>query len=192
MLHRRADAVEPGALVGGLRCRERRPRKLLGIEAIIDFLRRVAANRQRARERLGLKTVAEAGHVSGDDRALSRGARAIGKSRHCLHGHDGLSWRAARRPSLTGDARNYIGYCEPHQLSGKPSRRRCTENRSKPVPPDYGELRHRGHAGMNTVAATSSQSLSPTALSPLTSHLRPTAMPRLVMKFGGTSVADIP
>jgi len=45
---------------------------------------------------------------------------------------------------------------------------------------------------MNTVAATSSQSLSPTALSPLTSHLRPTAMPRLVMKFGGTSVADIP
>src|SRR5215216_6388785 len=45
---------------------------------------------------------------------------------------------------------------------------------------------------MNTVAATSSQSVSPTALSPLTSHLCPTAMPRLVMKFGGTSVADVP
>ena len=37
--HRRADAVEPGALVAAARRREGRARKLLGIEAIGTALR---------------------------------------------------------------------------------------------------------------------------------------------------------
>ncbi len=53
--HRRADAIEPGALVGRLRRGERRAGKLLGIKAVIDLLRRIAAHRQRARQRLGLE-----------------------------------------------------------------------------------------------------------------------------------------
>ena len=53
--HGRADAIEPGALVGGLRRGERRAGQLLGIEPVIHLLRRVAADRQRAGQRLGLE-----------------------------------------------------------------------------------------------------------------------------------------
>ena len=63
--HGRADAVEPGALVRGLRRGERRAGQLLGIEAVVHLLRRVAADRQRAGQRLGLERVAEARHVIG-------------------------------------------------------------------------------------------------------------------------------
>ena len=59
VLHGRPDAVEPGALVGGAGRCERRARKLLGIEAVGALLRRVAADRQGARQRLGLEAVAE-------------------------------------------------------------------------------------------------------------------------------------
>ena len=48
MLHGRADAIEPGALVRCLRRGERRARELLGIQAVVDLLRRVAADRQGA------------------------------------------------------------------------------------------------------------------------------------------------
>ena len=63
--HRRPDAVEPGALVGGPGCRERRARELLGVEAVGAFLRRVAPDRQGAGQRLGLEAVAETGQYSG-------------------------------------------------------------------------------------------------------------------------------
>src|SRR3954447_16426982 len=57
--HGRPDAVKPGALVGGSGRRERRARKLLGVEAVGALLGRVAADRQGARQRLGLEAVAE-------------------------------------------------------------------------------------------------------------------------------------
>ncbi len=64
MLHRRADAIEPGTLIGAARRGEGRARELLGIEPVGAALRRVAPDRQRARQRLRLKAVAEAGHVA--------------------------------------------------------------------------------------------------------------------------------
>ena len=67
MLHRRPDAIEPGALVGAARRGEGRAGELLGIEPVGAALRRVAPDRQRAGQRLGLKTVAEAGHVARRD-----------------------------------------------------------------------------------------------------------------------------
>ncbi len=60
---RRADAVEPGALVGAARRGERRAGQLLGIEPIGAALRRVAPDRQRAGNGLGREAVAEAGQV---------------------------------------------------------------------------------------------------------------------------------
>src|SRR2546421_3150742 len=62
--HGRADTVEPRALVGRLWRSEGRAGELLGIKSVGDLLRRVAADRQRARQRVGLEAVAEAGHVS--------------------------------------------------------------------------------------------------------------------------------
>jgi hypothetical protein len=61
--HRRADAIEPGALVGGARRRERRAAELLGVEPVGALLRRVAADRQRSRQRFGLEAVAKPRHV---------------------------------------------------------------------------------------------------------------------------------
>ena len=65
VLHRGADAVEPGALVGAARRGEGRARELLGIEPVGRALRRVLADGQRARQRLRLEVVAEARHVAG-------------------------------------------------------------------------------------------------------------------------------
>ena len=48
MLHRRADAIEPGALVAAARRGEGRAGQLLGIEPVGAALRRVAPDRQRA------------------------------------------------------------------------------------------------------------------------------------------------
>ena len=59
----RADAVEPGALVGAARRGEGRTGKLFGIEPVGRPLRRIAALRQRAWKRLRLEIIAEAGHV---------------------------------------------------------------------------------------------------------------------------------
>ena len=67
----RADAIEPGALVGGARRGEGRAGNLLGVEAVGALLRRVAADGQRARQRLRLEAVAEAGEVF--DAALPHG-----------------------------------------------------------------------------------------------------------------------
>src|SRR6476659_5603497 len=61
--HGWADTVEPRALVGRLWRSEGRAGELLGIKSVGDLRRRVAADRQRARQRLGLEAVAEAGHV---------------------------------------------------------------------------------------------------------------------------------
>ena len=61
--HGRADTVEPCALVGVVWCGEGRARKLLGVEAVIDLLRRIAADGKRARQSFGLERVAEAGHI---------------------------------------------------------------------------------------------------------------------------------
>ena len=71
MGQRRPDAVEPGALVGGPGCGERRARELLSIEPVRAPLRRVATDRQGARQRLGLEAVAEARHVLWRHEALS-------------------------------------------------------------------------------------------------------------------------
>ena len=48
------------------------PRELLGVEAVGAVLRRVAADRQGAGQRLGLEAVAEAGHVAVAAWLLSR------------------------------------------------------------------------------------------------------------------------
>jgi hypothetical protein len=61
--HRRADAVEPGALVGGLRRGERRAGNLLGVKPVVHLLRRIPADRQRTRQGFGFEAVAESGHV---------------------------------------------------------------------------------------------------------------------------------
>ena len=76
VLHRRADAVGPRPLwrMG----RERRARKLLAIEPVGAFLRRVPPLRQGAGQGLGLEVVAEAGHVARDR------ADGVGRPDHAL------------------------------------------------------------------------------------------------------------
>ena len=61
--HRGLDAVSPGAPVFGARGRERGARDLLGVKTERRPLRRVAADRQRAGNRLGDEMIAEAGLV---------------------------------------------------------------------------------------------------------------------------------
>ena len=61
--HRGLDAVGPGAAIFGPRGGERRAGNLLGIEPERRPLRRVAADRQCARDRFGQKLIAEAGLV---------------------------------------------------------------------------------------------------------------------------------
>ena len=61
---RRPDPVQPGAAVVGARRGEGGAAQLLGVEAVGAALRRVAADRQRAFERLGGELVAEAGQVA--------------------------------------------------------------------------------------------------------------------------------
>src|SRR5689334_22642776 len=61
----RVDAIQPASLVAGARSRERRPRELLRIEPVRTFLRRVAADRKSAGQRLRLEAVAETGLVIG-------------------------------------------------------------------------------------------------------------------------------
>src|SRR5829696_4303591 len=87
VLHRRADAIKPGALVRRLRRRERRARELLGIEAVIHLLGRVHAERQGAGQRLGLEAVAEAGHVGGLDGAAAQRRAAALEGGDVLDGH---------------------------------------------------------------------------------------------------------
>ena len=60
---RRPDPVRPRPPVGAPRRRECRARQLLGVQAVRRALRRVAADRQRAGQRLGGELVGEAGHV---------------------------------------------------------------------------------------------------------------------------------
>ena len=69
---RRPDAIEPGAAIGCARRREGGPAQLLGIEAVGRSLRRVAPDRERAFERLGLVGAEEAGLIG---RASRRGRR---------------------------------------------------------------------------------------------------------------------
>src|SRR3546814_58821 len=64
VLHRGADAVEPGAAVLRARRRERGAGDLLGIEPIGAALRRVLLPRQGARARLAGELVAEAGEIA--------------------------------------------------------------------------------------------------------------------------------
>src|SRR4030095_14518195 len=85
------DAVKPGTLVGRLRRGERRAGELLGIEAELDLLRRIAPDRQRAWQRLALERVAEARHVAGSE------TRTIGlcsKSRRILNVHGDPPYRS--------------------------------------------------------------------------------------------------
>ena len=84
--HRRADAIEPRALVRGLRRRERRAGKLLGIEPVIHLLRRIAPDRQCAGQRLGLEGVAEAGHVVRAGGTVRRTRSANGRRDELVHG----------------------------------------------------------------------------------------------------------
>ena len=97
----RPDAVEPGALVGRPRRRERRARKLLGIEPVRAPLRRVATDRQGARQRLGLEAVAEAGEIAWC-RDTQRGRRDLGDDTHGTTpspdpGHFSLAWGLVHR-----------------------------------------------------------------------------------------------
>ncbi len=85
VLHRRTDAIQPGALVGAARRGEGRAGELLGIEPVGAALRRVAADRQRARQRLGLKAVPEAGHVARRDLRGASGDRV--RRGVDIHGH---------------------------------------------------------------------------------------------------------
>ena len=63
-MHRRGtDPVRPRAPVRRARRRERAARELLGVEAVRRALRRILADRQRARKRLGRELVAESGDV---------------------------------------------------------------------------------------------------------------------------------
>ena len=85
MLHRRADAIKPGALVAAARRGEGRAGQLLGIEPVGAALRRVAPHRQRAGQRLGLKAVAEAGHVA--RRQLRGASNDLIRRGVDIHGH---------------------------------------------------------------------------------------------------------
>jgi hypothetical protein len=77
VFHGRTDAVEPGALVGAARCRERRARQLLGVETVGGALRRVLSGGQGAGQRLRLEVVAEARHVAGRRRLRPLGGVAL-------------------------------------------------------------------------------------------------------------------
>ena len=90
MLHRRADAVAPGAL--GAHIGEGGARQLLAVKTIVALLRAVHALRQRVGQRLGLEIIAKARHVA------FMCANAAGRADHSLGqilvGHDGLLfWR---------------------------------------------------------------------------------------------------
>ena len=85
VLHRRPDPIQPGALVAAARRGERRAGQLFGVKPIGAALRRIAPDRQRAGQRLGLETVAEAGHVARrdiDGAAADRVRRGVD-----IHGH---------------------------------------------------------------------------------------------------------
>src|SRR5581483_5767484 len=93
VFHRRADAIEPGALIGAARRGEGRAGQLLGIKPVSGTLRRVAPDRQRARQRLRLKAVAEAGHVArrhlrgASDDLIRRGVDVHGYPPPCRAAH---------------------------------------------------------------------------------------------------------
>ena len=67
MPHRRPDPIQPGAFIAAARRRERRAGQLFGVKPIGAALRRIAPDRQRARQRFGLEAVAEAGHIARRD-----------------------------------------------------------------------------------------------------------------------------
>ena len=92
VLHRRADAVEPGALVGAARRGEGRARQLLGVEAVGGALRRVLSDRQGTRQRFGLEVVAEARHVADRRRLriLPTALAAAAGCASCSVCHDGV------------------------------------------------------------------------------------------------------
>jgi hypothetical protein len=93
MGHGRADAVEPGALVGGARRGKGRAGQLLGIETISAFLRGIAADGQGTGQGLGLEAIAEARQVAGLDGALQP-ACSLNRMGWILdiHGADLQSW----------------------------------------------------------------------------------------------------
>ena len=62
---RRTDPVQPRAPVVAARRGERGARQLLGVQTIGRALRRIAAMRQRARQRLGREFVGEARLIAG-------------------------------------------------------------------------------------------------------------------------------
>src|SRR5262249_11620547 len=96
VLDRGSDAIKPGALVGRLRRGERRAGQLLGVEAELDLLRRIAPDRQRTCQRLGLERVAEARHIAGYE-TMKIGL--CSKSRRILnvHGDPPYRWKPWRR-----------------------------------------------------------------------------------------------
>src|SRR6202044_4208912 len=75
MPDRRADAIEPAPLVAGPGRSEGRTGELLGIKPIGAALWGVAADRERAGQRLGLEAVAKAGEIG--EGAASRAERNI-------------------------------------------------------------------------------------------------------------------
>src|SRR4249919_647416 len=64
MHRRRADAVQPAAMIGMARRGERGTAHLLRVQPVRDALRRIASDRQRAGDRLGREFVAETGLVA--------------------------------------------------------------------------------------------------------------------------------
>ncbi len=67
MFDRGPDPIEPGAFIAAARRGEGRTGQLFGVKPVGAALRRIAPDRQRAGQRLGLKTVAEAGHIARRD-----------------------------------------------------------------------------------------------------------------------------
>ncbi len=102
VLRRRADAIAPAAAVVAARRGERRARDLLGIQAVGAALRRIAPDRQRARQRFGGVLVAETREIV--RRRHGAGGRGVGGFRgESVGGHAHLQPRVPLGASARTD-----------------------------------------------------------------------------------------
>src|SRR4029079_6435594 len=99
VIDRRPNAGKPGSLVRCARGGKGRAAELLGVKAIAAFLRRVAADRQRARKRLGFEAFAESRHVADNEGALAGARRFFGEVRSVLNVHDQSHRTSYLKPS---------------------------------------------------------------------------------------------
>jgi hypothetical protein len=114
MLHGRPDTIEPGALVGGLRGRKRRAGELLGIESVVELLRRVAPDRQGALEGLCLEGVAKSRHVAGHEGTRARLRSGRVEAGDVLDIHGALPMNSRNRPIAIASGSRHIGCTSNH------------------------------------------------------------------------------